>query len=94
MKTLQGARETVLFPIIALPQASSKKKSKYHWPPRRDGRESSKVVGLLEMRSSRKGWQRRSSLLSNRDINKDSLSARNSTLKNEKNLHGQKGCIA
>lgn len=73
------------------------KKSKYHRLPQRGGRGSSKVVGLLRMRSGRKGQQKRASLLSNRDTNKDLLAARNSALKpckTRKPSHGQKGHIA
>lgn len=55
MKTLQGARKTVFFHISSLPKAGSAEKSKYHRLLQRVGVGNSMVVGLVRMRSGRKG---------------------------------------
>lgn len=61
---------------------------------RRAGARNSTAVGLLRMRSGRKGWQRRAPLLSDRVTNKHLLAAGSSALKacKMRNIwYGQKG---
>lgn len=96
MKTLQGARATVFFHISSLPKAGSAKKNKYDRLLRRGGAGGRVVVGLVRMRSARKGQQRTAPLLSDRVTNKHLLAAGNSALKPckmRKTSHGQKGYI-
>lgn len=76
-----GCQRNSPFPHHQSTPGKLQKKSKYHWLPQRGGGGSSAIVGLLRTRSGRKGQKKRASLLSNRDINKDLLAARNLALK-------------
>lgn len=76
-----GGQRNSLFHISNLPKAGLAKKNKYHGLLKRGGGGSSVVVGLLRMRSGRRGQRRRASLLSDRVTDKHLPAAGNLALK-------------
>ena len=85
-----------LFHISSLPKAGSAKKNKYHGLLKRGGSREQCGVGLLRMRSGRRGQQRRASLLSDRVTNKHLPAVGNLALKAcqaTNTWYGQKGCV-